>query len=284
MRSGHASGFTLVELLVVIAIIGILVALLLPAVQAAREAARRMQCGDNLKQIALACHSQLSATGSLPYSEFAWHERMNSPQCTMSLGRVNKGNGVSWLVRILPQLDDQPLYDRFAEHAFAGDFMIGGGLSSTMPAHATVIRELVQLQISSYHCPSDDYGQNLVQDQPDWTGVPQATTNYKGCVGNTLVKAAGDWRIFEWVPISGEPAPGDWHSGDKCNNGLMWRNDFLFRKTRWRSLTDGASHTFLAGEALSEFDQHSSWSFANGTWATCSVFPNHLIAIGPGDR
>src|SRR5438876_6065987 len=87
-------GFTLVELLVVIAIIGVLVALLLPAVQAAREAARRMRCQNNLKQIGIACHNFHDATGELP--------RAFSPT-----------TGLSWHVDILPYIELGNLYNNF---------------------------------------------------------------------------------------------------------------------------------------------------------------------------
>src|ERR1700691_3086663 len=89
-------GFTLVELLVVIAIIGVLVALLLPAVQQAREAARRSQCSNNLKQQALAVQNFASAFGTLPSSV-----------------RPPGGARISWLTQTLPYLDQQGLYDKY---------------------------------------------------------------------------------------------------------------------------------------------------------------------------
>src|SRR3954454_5903389 len=92
--AGLRRAFTLVELLVVIAIIGVLVALLLPAVQAAREAARRMQCQNNLKQIGLASHNHHDVVGELP--------RAYSPV-----------TGLSWHVYILPYIEQQALYNNF---------------------------------------------------------------------------------------------------------------------------------------------------------------------------
>src|SRR5499427_6896199 len=91
---GKRRAFTLVELLVVIAIIGVLVALLLPAVQAAREAARRMRCQNNLKQIGIAAHNFHDVNGELP--------RAFSPI-----------TGLSWQVNILPFIEQQSLYNQF---------------------------------------------------------------------------------------------------------------------------------------------------------------------------
>ena len=95
-------GFTLIELLVVIAIIAVLIALLLPAVQQAREAARRTQCKNNLKQLGLALHNYSDITGYLPPGHY-WASNASDAEPT--------GTGWLWGVHILPQLDQAPLYN-----------------------------------------------------------------------------------------------------------------------------------------------------------------------------
>jgi prepilin-type N-terminal cleavage/methylation domain-containing protein len=136
MNKDNRNGFTLVELLVVIAIIGVLVGLLLPAVQAAREAARRMQCQNNLKQISLACHNYHSAFDRFP------------PSAVLDLSVGATANNGSWGVhgRILPYLEQGNLFER-VDLSIAWDSQM----------------VIDQLKISPYACPSDP-GSDQVRD------------------------------------------------------------------------------------------------------------------------
>ena len=266
-------GCTIVELLVVMAIIGILVALLLPAIQAVRGAARQAECTNKLKQLALACHSHLDSQKELPESQFIRHQIIPGfPRtCNHSSIRNYRGNGVSWIVHALPYLEQQSIYEVFSKYAFDGDFVAFQGINkSSQPAHGE-IRRAVQAHLPDLKCPSDTTSQLLIRDMPDWVDVPQAVTNYKGVAGAPPVNAT-----FTWSTGVGYP-PCDCHGAAECS-GLMWRNDYLARGRRWKGILDGTSKTFLLGEALPRFEQHSSWAFAGGPWGTCATPPNYLLS------
>ena len=167
--SRRTEGFTLVELLVVIAIIGILIALLLPAVQAAREAARRSQCVNNLKQVGIALHNYHDSHKSFP------------PRGVFGDGKTavpHEPYHHTWLTAILPYLEQQPLYD---------------STDMRLPAFG---QPIVSTIVSGLMCPSDSSGPRVV-GTPPWD---IAWTNY-------IVPTAWDWnnmtgRIMNppWVP------------------------------------------------------------------------------------
>jgi len=156
-RSKHL-GFTLIELLVVIAIIAVLIALLLPAVQQAREAARRSQCKNNMKQLGLAFHNYHEALSCFPLS---------------SAGAVTKPN---WRVFILPYIDQAPLYSKLdmVNGNFLGNAYAGGNLV------------LAGLFLPVYHCPSTTLPTNNTTQTPTHNN-PQAgqTHCYEGIAGAT---------------------------------------------------------------------------------------------------
>jgi prepilin-type processing-associated H-X9-DG protein/prepilin-type N-terminal cleavage/methylation domain-containing protein len=141
------AAFTLVELLVVIAIIGILVALLLPAVQAAREAARRMQCSNNLKQIALALHNHHDARKEFPVAAGAW------------------GGSATWLVRTLPYIEDAALKEKY---------------NMNLEGHNQVSSGCTGKQLPFATCPSDTV---VLSDGQTYAG--SSYHNYAANIGNT---------------------------------------------------------------------------------------------------
>ncbi len=149
------SGFTLVELLVVIAIIGILVALLLPAIQAAREASRRSQCSNRLKQLGLALHNYHDTHGVFPSGEL-----LSSSACPMPSGARR---GAPWSVLILPFLEET---GRFDEFDFSQTFAANGGEGSDPN------RPFQEKPNSNFQCPSDP---NARSSEPN--------SNYRGVQG-----------------------------------------------------------------------------------------------------
>ncbi len=154
-------GFTLVELLVVIAIIGILIALLLPAVQAAREAARRMQCSNNLKQVALALHNYESTHKAFPYG-------------TLDEASTNYHRRCTWFQQTWPFIELKPAYDDYA--AWNGEWVM-----DTPP----VIKDMV---VPMFVCPSDPMGPGFGAGGGYRSGGYGFQGNYVGCTGDDYIK------------------------------------------------------------------------------------------------
>lgn len=237
--------FTLVELLVVIAIIGILVALLLPAVQAAREAARRSSCGNNLKQLALALHLYHDTKKELPVSVSPWSEGPNPA--------TGNTSGKGWVISVLPQLEEPALFDAL-KPGFTGRFETGGGMK------LSTLSELVKTQLSVLRCPSDDTSGELSNVQWQWENKFVAVKNYKGVIGDTRI--GGATSIHQGT----EP---DCHKTIGCS-GLFYRNDYQEPVT-FKKITDGLSHTLMLGEDLPRHNYHSVAFYANGDYASCSA-------------
>lgn len=162
-RCSDRGGFTLVELLVVIAIIGILVALLLPAVQAAREAARRSECTNNLKQIGVAMHNYHDTHKELPPG---WIMAWNND------GSPNGDAQWGWAALILPFMEQGSLHDRIGVT----------DMSLRAAANDASILPLLQTSISSYVCPSS-VADELSRTNKNIHGNTVAMASYAGCVG-----------------------------------------------------------------------------------------------------
>ena len=234
-----SAGFTLVELLVVIAIIGILIALLLPAVQAAREAARRGQCCNNLKQLCLAMHNYANSNQALPIGLQA------SPLGTGTGGRPRMP-GHTALTMILP-FHEQASVLALYHTEFANSHQIN--------------HEATRAQMKVYQCPSDDSSGRAAVNQQMQTEMSRS--NYAVCFGaSTMLRNANGINIMT--------------SPNRA--GVDFGTDGAFRiddSRRWACFRDGTSNTTIASEVLAGRDD--SKSSADKNWDVRGMWAWHVM-------
>ncbi|NLX96758.1 MAG: DUF1559 domain-containing protein [Rhodopirellula sp.] len=191
-------GFTLVELLVVIAIIGILIALLLPAVQAAREAARRSQCTNNMKQLGLALHNYLDAHKVFPPAGINYGWAVNT---TNSLGPTENILNLNGWVLTLPFLEQQALYDQYDFRVAASSYTNNAPAGATSPPPtSTTNAAVVSNVLAAFSCPSDSYNPKMNDGSDDQGagynpvgGYFGAKTNYDFSVNQLDRYTHNDW-------------------------------------------------------------------------------------------
>jgi prepilin-type N-terminal cleavage/methylation domain-containing protein/prepilin-type processing-associated H-X9-DG protein len=239
-------GFTLIELLVVIAIIAILIGLLLPAVQKVREAAAKMQCQNNLKQLALGVHNYISTFQAFPMSSSPW---------------VNNNNGFGWIFRTLPYLEQESVYNQIIPYE-SGSMFAGGGLLN--PA----CRNAIASPVKMLYCPSDGSalpGSPVETKMAQMDPIKVTLTNYKGSMGDN--RMGGGSSIHQ----GREP---DCHGSNPCP-GIFFRNSFQGPVTL-DQIKDGTSNTMMIGEDTPIENYHSAAFYANGDYASTHAPLNYV--------
>jgi prepilin-type N-terminal cleavage/methylation domain-containing protein/prepilin-type processing-associated H-X9-DG protein len=254
-------GFTLVELLVVIAIIGILVALLLPAVQAAREAARRTQCANNFKQVGLGCLNHESAKKVFPMGIEMW---LDSGGCSYFPDPRNQSNGkyygFGWATHILPYIEETTIYDSMN--------LMATGQAYPEPARN---RPAGKKYIDTYICPAEQQGKVQISYTSGGNGDDLALAVIHMCAVSDSGKAADG--------VSARvPAPSNYSCDGgfprKDGNGILYQRS----KTKPGKVTDGLSQTLMIGEVISSIDQTrvNFPGHAGYFWPTWNVIDTHL--------
>lgn len=269
-------GFTLVELLVVIAIIGVLVGLLLPAVQQAREAARRMSCSNNFKQIGLAIHNYHAAYRQLPQQKTGTGLDPNTAAWWQDSEWTNQGQ-LSWLVPLISFVEQQALWEQIS-YPLGLEVDAGGGLvERTVPWSAYGPRPgdyrypPAMTELPVFRCPSDP-----------GRGLPaMARTNYACCLGDSFSKSETG-KVDPQLNVNVDDAL--WSNAGQ-------RGAFVaHQKLAFRDILDGLSNTVLAAEINTDLGdddittEASVWKASKATPSICNedVDPNRPRFWKPG--
>nr|WP_271870056.1 DUF1559 domain-containing protein [Planctomicrobium sp.] len=216
MLKNLRKGFTLIELLVVIAIIAILIALLLPAVQQAREAARRSQCKNNLKQIGLALHNYHDTVGTFPLGV-----RRDLPS----------GWGMSWMVGILPYIDQAPLFNQLNPDIQHSGYVGNGPVAN-------------RVRLNAYLCPSSPLDAFTHSNARGWVMRPQYVGISGATAGNGFTTAsASDFNVSG---CCGSVTAGQIRS----DGGVLLPN----RGIQIKDIKDGTSNTLVVSECGEFFE------------------------------
>ncbi len=248
-RGGKFYGFTLVELLVVIAIIGILIALLLPAVQAAREAARRMQCTNNLKQIGIAMHNYHDVTGSLP-------------PCSMgNLNSTRTWGLTSFHMILMPFCENQARYDSYVGYG-KSHYVSTTYPQGDYPSYEDGAVDALKNVVSHLSCPSDANAM-----RPSYYGSSNLTpTSYCGSMGDSLYQT-----------IENDQNRRAFFGGGRSFEGNILYNTMA-------SLTDGTSNTIAVCEMVNS-GQSTSREVKTGIvmsrWGNSGSphYPNYCLGV-----
>jgi prepilin-type N-terminal cleavage/methylation domain-containing protein len=266
-RFPKTRGFTLVELLVVIAIIGVLVGLLLPAVQAAREAARRMSCSNNFKQIGLAIHNYHSAYKRLPLHGAGTHPPRGRNIWNTRVESSNRR--LSFLVGLTPFMEQQALWEQISNPLDEdGDITTTGDVRQAMgPTPNRRQYRPWSTEVPTYRCPSDP-----------GVGLPAlGRTNYVACLGDSSWRGRdGSIRVRNAAVV---PLP--YHENNGFATRARAKNRGLFKPhdpTRFRDCLDGLSNTIAAGEIATDLGDRDirtiGWDGPGGTENGLRDFPS----------
>ena len=268
MSKALKRGFTLVELLVVIAIIGILVGLLLPAVQAAREAARRMQCSNNLKQIGLSIHNYESSNRRIPPGSYFAGGTVIALGSLPGVGQRFSGidtHRSNMYARLLPFMEQTPLYNEFAGFIYpTNEARI---TSPTNPQGGELLRGIT---VPTYICPSDT-NPPLPETVSGRASLNQPS-NYQYSMGptstisNSASCACPLFATFQSRSLAGTD------NGNPA--GCFTRRGDLYTG-KFSDVSDGLSNTIFMGEVIASWSLHATngWSHANiwGRWTQVPI-------------